>query len=353
MAFDHAGKKGIWTSRLNFFGAGAATTFTVGLATLVAEQGNDLGFGMITALSMHDPINNQDRGNVTFWVTSANGTQAIVRAQPREVIFLDFDPVTNFRLRAFPQTTPLFSIVGNRAPGWGGTMADTFAQAAPGRADLNGGGAVATIQNNVVSLVQSMFDDLDPVAGGSQGVRVRVLGRTGDAPPADGPVLRVFIGDGPYSERPGNANSTAGVAPIDLFNQGAARDCEPFTDTNGNGQFDPGEPFADTNGDGVNNCERVFAKGPIVVFVDNIFRKSSGYFTDAIGNPVGLDEMGASRIAILDVERAVASTIAHEVGHALGLRHLDNSLNRLIMDRNIDINELRSLQTFVIMSPSS
>lgn len=338
---DSFGHKGIYTNRLNFFGTGTGafdsanpSSFMVGLPILVVEQGETIpGLGPVTNLSIHDPVNNRDRGDIAFWA-EAGGSLAVVRARYQEVIYLDFNPVSTFQLS--PVTQALFGKLGisaaTLASPFAGNMAEVFEILGMGnRPDLTG--ATDAIQNDIVNLVQASFDDVDPVTPGNQGVNVKVFGRVGEMPPADGPFMRVYIGDGPVASG-SLASGTAGIAPGDIFNQDKLN--ELTTDLNNNGFIGDYVSVQDTP----------------LIFIDNLFRSPNffydakagtsraDYFTDPSGNFVGLNQTsGAGTITRSQVENAIASTIAHEVGHALGLRHQVTNRNDLLMNATVDYNE--------------
>jgi hypothetical protein len=314
MGTDSEDHTGIYTSRLNFFPRGNTLfnsnnpgQFTVSPATLVVEQGEAIPglIGNVQNVNIFDPINNRDRGDVAFWVGMDDSEQAIVRGRPHEVIFLDFDPAANFQLE--PLTRFFFKHLGV-APGFAGDMAEVFSSLAPNRTDLNG--AVTSIQNNIVNFVQAAFDDMDANTPGNQSVNVRIWGRVGESVPTDGPVMHVYIGDGPHKLT--NPSSVAGIAPGDIFNQNKAID-------RASGQF-------------------LYVKETPLIFVDNIFR--GGFFTDPAGNFVSLGQASGPGVITRDqVELAIASTVLHEIGHALGLRHVVGNLNELIMNQTIDLGE--------------
>ncbi len=351
VAFDLRGKKAIYTTRLNFFGNGVNNfnaklpgAFSVGPPTLVAEQGQSIpGLeGQVQDLQIEDSLNNRDRGDLAFWVQTDSlqagiPLTAIIRARPQQVVYLDFNPVKNFKLD--PLAASLFKELGVGCGScWAGTMAEVFATLAPGRGDLNGDSNSETIQNGIVDLVQQAFTD--------RNINVKVLGRkfllTDEPPPVEGAFIHVFIGDGPNSQsNPGDG--TVGISPLDLFNRGETIDIGSFAVAKG--------------------AATVLQKTPLI-FVDNMFRIADitgdgvedGFFTcpppglpecGPTGSPVSLNQAsGSGTIQTVEVERAVASTIAHEVGHALGLSHLPTGLNDLIMNAKYENDELRLAQRF-------
>jgi hypothetical protein len=318
------GKQGVYTSRLNFFGTtGVAydptkpAQFTVTPPKTVVEQGEMLAgvTGEAQTFTLFDPVNSRDRGDLAFHVATTTGANAVVRARPKEVIFLDFDPVANFSVTPFSST---FFGTGISTK-FVGNLSSVFSTLAPARTDLNN--SVSTIQNNVVQKVQDAFDDAN--------VNVKVLGRTGDPVPVDGPFMRVFVGDGPHGDL--HPSGTAGVTWTDLFNQ----DAHDLDDT---------------------QVFKNYQETPLI-FADNIFRLSNNSFTDENGASsvqISLADTGSHMITVDQVENAIASTIAHEVGHSLGLVHLDKDLNEFIMNATVSSpridgslkDELRYPQSF-------
>ncbi|MGB3217798.1 MAG: Ig-like domain-containing protein, partial [Anaerolineae bacterium] len=203
-------------------------------------------------------------------------------------------------------------------------MGNAFAALAPDRPELIAN--IGTIQNEIVDRVQAMFDDVDPARAGNQAVQVKVLGRAGEAPPSDGPFTHVYIGDGPFSDA--NPSSITGAALGDAFNRNAVWQGKP-----------------------------TYLQASPLVFVDNIFRIGNRYCTNVQGSTsiaIGLNDSGPWEITVAQIENAIASTIAHEVGHTLGPAHLDTYLNALIMNQDVsspltdgsEIDELRYAQVF-------
>jgi uncharacterized repeat protein (TIGR01451 family) len=357
-------RRGLYTSRLNFFGDGVNAFdaqnpgfMTTGAPALVVQEGQPITDwktnaqlnGNVQTFAIFDPLNNRDRGDLVFWVQMDSGEQAIVRARPQTILHIEFDPLANPAPQVQLVANGLFANMGI-APGWATNFATFLASA--------GRGFVAnTVQNNIVNQVQLAFDQLqlaanlgDPAAD----ISVLVLGRTTDNVPLDGPMLRVLVGDSPFGAATCNNNynpscGTTGIAPIDIFNQGL----DDFAwDKNGNGTIDANE-FGDQDGNGVQDI----GEHPkvVLVLVDNIFRigdyngpgnaidgNPEGNFLNSVGGLVPLSQAaGDSPITQADMEHAIAGTIAHEAGHALGLRHVDNTRNDLLMNQVIDQDELR------------
>lgn len=303
MAKDKSGNKGIYSSRLNFFGDGKTdfnvknsnNVFSVSRPTLVAEKGTDInGVGKVADLNIYDPVNNRDRGDIAFWVdTTANipGGEAIVRARPQEVVYLDFDPVNNFSAGLDAGADKIFKDLGISAK-WFGNIGTVFSQLAPNRSDLN----VNTIQTEITKQVQQAFIGV--------GINVKVL--SGNSAPTDGRFTRVYIGDSPYSSA--KPDGPEGVATaFDLFNQDIFQrfDSDPT-------------PIPLTKND------------TALVFVDNIFRSTA--YTDASGNYVNINDTGSNKITPKQIATAIANTVIHEIGHTFGLLHLNDSLGNLVMN---------------------
>ena len=321
LASDLQGNKGLYTSRVNFFADGFFDSVgdvfdsdytTVSNPSLVVEQGNNIPNlnGTVDDINIYDAINNKDKGELAFWVSMSSGEEAVIHAQQQQIIFLDFDPVRNFSLSA--ETQILFNdLDSSLTSGWFGDMANVFSRLAPDRTDLN----ASDIQNDIVETVQNYFTQAH--------LNIKVLGKVGDTIPTEGNFMHIFIGDGPggVNTLDKGISRTLGIAPIDIFNQDRAFD-------------------RSTN-------RFVFAKEQLLIFVDNHFRQENGNFTNSNMEPVSLNQTsGDGKIEPEEVVRAIASTIAHEAGHALGLRHIQPDLDQFIMNATTDTNELRGVQEF-------
>src|SRR5262249_23629211 len=149
-------------------------------------------------------------------VSTSAAEQAVVRARPQLVLFVEFDPASNFGAADEPISLRLLKDYGVNTS-WQGSMAGVIE-------DSGRGFNAAAVQNNIVDKVQALFDQLTSLSGGT-GVNIIVRGKTGEVAPSEGPVLRVFVGNGPLGQASctGSNNSNCqlgGISPvIDLFNQ--------------------------------------------------------------------------------------------------------------------------------------
>ncbi|RIK56925.1 MAG: hypothetical protein DCC57_02565 [Chloroflexi bacterium] len=85
VAYDTVGRKGLYSSQLNFFSTDPndPTAFVPNAPpALVVNAGTRIqGLGVVQDFTIHDPLN--DHGLVAFWVSTTAGNQAVVRAHWR------------------------------------------------------------------------------------------------------------------------------------------------------------------------------------------------------------------------------------------------------------------------------
>lgn len=394
MATDETNRR-LLTNRLNFYGLSLSPTFdssnpgyiSVSQATVVATVGDDVGNGIcavrgnqrcldvavlsgkVTSLDWNDPLNNWDRGDVVFKMGLDSGTQAVIRASPLQVVYLNFSPASSFRLSPSLRSllgevsTPSASSCPGAGCPWGGNFDSVITSA--GRSDLNSG----IIMANVVTKVQERFDDMDralsnphpslplpplvssacpATTGGAIPLRarVKVFGSNSTLVPNEGLVTSVYIGDGPHGDASpcdplDCAPLTGGIAQIDLFNQNDLSDLLAVPSS-------------------TSSVPNLFTEPSALVFADNIFRIkefSGGKFLarfsstsnpNSPGTPISLTA-GTSVPGYItqdQVGNALTRVIAHELGHTFGLRHVRDDCNLLIMNSPTSTDEARYEQKF-------
>lgn len=311
--------RGIYTARVSFIDINGPLDWELSFAEPyvsgaipVVRVGESLGGQAVTDVEFWNGLNDRNRGELAFWVRTSNG-EKIVRAEPWQVVALDFSPVGKPLDVLTPSNSSLlshFGITGN--VGWDANFAAAMQTA--GLTSLT----TTTVQYAIVDTVQSYFQDIH--------ARVRVIGRPGEALPAYVPwtshstipvqdIVRgvyqsIFIGAKKATEPKdlgdyGKAASTmTGMGGLDYFNQ--------VTDDFG------------------------------VVFADRIFA-SPGAFTNPATAPYA------------KLVQAVSSITAHEIAHNFGLFHLEDNLssvNNEIMraktfrDLHLTINSQFSSQSF-------
>jgi hypothetical protein len=312
IAYDTQQNKGVYTTRFNFFGdrtsssfeAKNAHFFAANFPALVVEAGQRVSGldGAVTNLNLYDAVNNRDRGDIAFWVKTDRDREAVIKARSQKVVFIDFYPKLNYT-NADRYTSSIFKKLGISFTGWHGNFEMIFNQLAPGRTFTQ---TPSAIQDDIVDLVQNMFDDVDPSTSGDQDVNVHILGRSSDTLPLDGPYTRVWVG---FSGLPFDSERVVGATWNDPFNRSALK--HPIS----------GLPF-------------YYQEQPIIL-AERIFQQRYGHFTTQNGQlsrPISLGNSGSSQIAEQEVKCAIATTIAHELAHSLGAEHLDANLNDLIMN---------------------
>ena len=284
--------EGIYSSRLNLFGNGTGSAtlpnnpanFSVTVPTQVVQIGDtDIpGLGAVTGFSVFNAVNNYDRGDVAFWVTDGMH-QAIVRARPQAIVYLDFNPDVTFKLGA--EASQLLGIkLGDGGNTWAGGFSSVFS-GLTNRPDLTGTANLNAIELNVVADIQADFKNAH--------INVKVESSATLPHPTDGEYTDIYIG----SAGPDVATGLFGEASsVDLFNQGVltiGRNVYPITED------------------------------AAVVFADHIFLKSDGNFT-ANNSNIDLSYTQSGKITAAQVATAVADVAAHEIGHTMGLVHLPN-----------------------------
>jgi hypothetical protein len=326
--------EGIYTSRLNFFGKQGngsgdfdpanPASFTVGIPTQVVQVGDtDIkGLGAVTGFNLFESVNSRDRGDVAFWVTDGTN-EAIVRARPQEVVYLDFYPVESFSLN--PTVSQLFTQkLGNPMSVWAGDFDSVFS-GLTGRPDLSGASNLAAIEDNITTDVRDIFNNAQ--------INVYVeSSRNVPTAPSDGPVTTIYIGAAGSDVRRDLDGQATGV---DLFNQGL------FDKSGRGGPFEP------------------LAADAAVIFANNVFSLAAKNFSEALppfqrGKYIDLTDDGAGKITATDVATAVADVVAHETGHTMGLVHIANSFRSDVMHENPSadpylngtMDQLRTLWSF-------
>jgi hypothetical protein len=291
---------GIYSIRLSFFGTTpydtnpiTATSIYASGVTPVARVGDVLPNGAnITGVSLGEGVNNLGRGNIVFWATDSNGNQDIELADPRQVIWLNFDPLSFLPYGAPAENEALLAQMGITDYGWSGATDQALSRAG---ITYN----AATVQDEVVDEVQQMYDDA--------GARVTVLGHTTDTLPS-------YIQEPVITGEPNGIESGSdtgirhgvyqtvyiGDGPVDATNH-------PDSEDLGYGSAPPaaagGLDFYDQIPDSI-----------ALVYANNIF--NPGY-DDVFGGTA------PSQLPQDVVVNAIATIIAHESGHNFGLFHLD------------------------------
>src|SRR5581483_6286497 len=170
--------QGIYSVRLSFLGD-SATDFDpsdpagvlVNGITPVALKGEAISPGgpTITDVELGEGVNGVGRGEIAFWAKTSDNNQRIVLAEPRQVLWVNFDPASASTAGQTPKNLALLAEVGVTADGWHGSFLTSLA-------NLGITGVTSTLETDVVNAVQKMYADA--------GASVLVLGRPGDRPPA-------------------------------------------------------------------------------------------------------------------------------------------------------------------------
>jgi hypothetical protein len=167
---------GIYTVQLSVFGqkandpnpVNAVSVYASGVKPVALVNTDKLSGSTITDVELGQGINDVGRGQVAFWAQTSDGNQEIVRADPQQVIWVDFNPPDK-PVGQMQTNQDLFAQMGVRTLGWGGSTADTLAK-------LGVTLSPTTVTDAVVNLVQQMY--------ANAGAPVLVLGRSTDTRPA-------------------------------------------------------------------------------------------------------------------------------------------------------------------------
>jgi uncharacterized delta-60 repeat protein len=311
--------QGIFTTRISFFGdapndfdpddpnavevSGAIPVALVGDPVHPAGSGSP--GATITQLGFYDGIDDDNRGELVFWAQESDGSQEILKAEPRPVIWIDFTPPVSVPGETGRNLSLLKQLNLTNA-GWNGDFEESL-EAIGLTTNYN------TFETQIVAAVQALYTDA--------GSNARVLGAPGDTPPPyipytvtdpAGNVLRDANGDeitrGVYQ------TVYVGGGPADAAYLGLA---SPAYDS--------------ITGD--------------LDFYNQIPDDTAVVFANLLFNPIytgGPIDTLSSEVQV----RTVASVIAHEAGHNFGLYHLDSSLGSLIMAAGTVPNEFQHPITF-------
>jgi hypothetical protein len=284
---------GLYTARLSLFSSDpvnfnvrAITSTVVSGVEPVAQYYDRLSDGkLINQIRLWHGIDEWDRGRLTFWVQTTDGTQEILRADPNQVVYLDFNPSDASVVGQAQKNLDLLKDVGVKNIGLVGSMKDT----------LSGLGLTTdynALQTAVVNAVQQMFT--------ASGARVNVVAQApvyipepefdasghlvmaGGAAVLSGTYKTIYVGGAPV----GSTDDLGMASRIDFFNQ--------------------------------------FLDDTAFVFVNNVFQS-------------------ASQSQIVE---AISVTIAHEAGHTFGLYHLDPAFIGDVMHGGTTAGEFNSPQAF-------
>ena len=311
---NYEGKEAIFTTRLNFFHDNIKSNsnslqfnskqpvgFTISPPTTVIKLGQTIdGLAVpVTKLGEVISTNSRDRGDVAFWV-EAGSTEAVLRARRQEVVYLDFAPSNKYAFDG-NLNSGLKKVGLDTSHIWDGQDASFKA------VFLNYGLPYSiAIQDAIVKQVQEKFNNLKGTSSSPLSVNVKIIGAETDVVPIDGPFIRVFIGL-PSNWKKYTSSTKCrtlfGVSStIDLYNQNV------FS-MNSSNQY-------------------VFLPKQIVSLADSTLCRFKS--TD-----------------LASIEDTFAGHLAHEIGHSLGLHHLDNSnAPFFIMRQNPDRMFLRMYSFF-------
>lgn len=288
--------RGIYSVRVGFLDPEGPVDFdpdyaipVVHGAAVVARVGDSVEGGTITDVEFWDGLNGENLGTLAFWAEIGN-EEAIVRATPQQVLYLDFSPGQNANFASSVPNLKLLSELGILDVGFRGSLQTSLQS-------LGLNTNYASFQTQIVNAVQSYYD--------AAHARVRVLGRPGDANPA----LRSV----PYSTK-----TSAGVE----FARSAYQTVFVAGNPNlpGTSRFQ-GLAAPSLRAVGALDYYNTVVDDLAVVFPDMVLR-SSGF---------GQPQPAIADIPEVQRVRAIAAIIAHESGHNFGLFHLASGATAEIM----------------------
>lgn len=282
---------GIYTTRVGFIDSEGpvdwdpdyALPYVQG-AVPVLRVGETIEGHTVKDIEFWNGLNDRNRGELAFWIDTNDG-QRVVRAEPWQVVSLDFTPsqttlptVTNSNMALLRQ----FGI--NNSAGWDADF--SAAMQAAGMTAL----VSTSAQDDIVNKVQSYFDATD--------ARIHVIGKSGEADP-------VFVTYTPPIKVPLIPQSR-GVFQTVLIGAEAVSPDERLVSL---GYASP--TFA---GQGGIDFFNQITDDSAVIFADRIFKPGT-IFTNPTTAPYSKQV------------QALSAIIAHEIGHNFGLFHLDSNLS--------------------------
>ncbi len=311
---------GIYTTRISFFGDSASdfdpddpNVVSVSGATPVALVGDVVhpangtnGTVTISSLNLWDGINDANRGEIAFWAQLSDQSQEILKAEPRPVVWIDFNPQDSPPPGETGTNLAILQQVGITDLGWSGD----FQQSLEALGFTTDFGA---FESQIVAAVQSYF-----TAAGSN---VRVLGAPGDQEPAYIPYTVTDSHGTPLRDANGD-EITRGVYQTVYVGGG------PDNGGTDLGMASPPYQFAGS-----------------IDFFHQIPDATAVVFSDRIFDPINTGAPIGSLSQAVRVE-AVATVIAHEAGHNFGLFHLDPTQTQWIMSGGFQEGEFNNPRQF-------
>jgi hypothetical protein len=316
--------EGIYSTRLSFFPPFVGNfdpdnpvdphqlgSVQVGGILPVALVNDIVGSGAkIQSVILWDGINDINRGEIAFWAEMDDGSQRIIRATEMQVVWVDFNPQAQ-SFGGVPYGNLLtLQKVGVLAP-WGDNLWTGSMESVLRGMGLNID--YDAFKADIVNAVQSSFTSVS--------VDVRILsGNEADKPKyVPNPMLkltgeRILDGDGVDVVHGGFQTVYVGGVPVKNTDLGYAT-----VGLFGTGGLDYFNALYD---------DFAFA------FVNNIYK------------PYLFHDRSVTAISSSERIEALASTIAHEIGHNLGLYHLKVDLTAEVMHGSTRVGEFEQPEVF-------